>query len=160
MRISKKYAGKSIGKHVFLSRIPSLLNRNGSTLPTNGCIDGVSSETNNSNLLQATQENLQKIRDLEFHFHMSMLQEGSTCPLGPNAAKKFSSGSIGTNGISLQSINLGIQNPSVHGGTVTLPLTSAPNSTVGNGSFPLIFPSPQTNVSFPIFLVLISFSST
>ena len=30
MRISKKYAGKSIGKHVFLSRIPSIMSsRNG-----------------------------------------------------------------------------------------------------------------------------------
>lgn len=156
MRISKKYAGKSIGKHVFLSRIPSLLNRNGSS---NGCIDGISSETNNSSLLQATQKNLQKIRDLEFHFHMSMLQEGSTCPLGPNAAKNLSSGSTGTKGISIHPVNLGIQNPSVNGGTstVTLPLTTAPVTTVGNGSFPMIFPSPQTNVSLFCFLFPIGF---
>jgi len=54
MRISKKFAGKSIGKHVFLSR--------GSA----GCIDS-----------RAGHKDSEKLRQLEFHFHMSLLQEGS-----------------------------------------------------------------------------------
>lgn len=54
MRISKKYAGKSIGKHVFLSR---------------------TSNTSCSN--QALQYDSPKLRRLEFQFHMSLMQEGS-----------------------------------------------------------------------------------
>lgn len=48
MRISKKYAGKSIGKHVFLSRSQ-----------------------------QPPQYDTPKLRRLEFQFHMSLVQEGS-----------------------------------------------------------------------------------
>ena len=54
MRISKKFAGKSIGKHVFLSR---------STAPPGE---------------SPLQDNTEKLRQLEFHFHMSLLQEGGT----------------------------------------------------------------------------------
>lgn len=54
MRISKKYAGKSIGKHVFLSR---------------------NSATTHSH--QAMQLNIHKLRHLEFQFHVSLFQEGS-----------------------------------------------------------------------------------
>jgi len=54
MRISKKYAGKSIGKHVFLSR---------------------NSATTHSH--QAMQLNIHKLRQLEFQFHVSLFQEGS-----------------------------------------------------------------------------------
>ncbi len=156
MRISKKYAGKSIGKHVFLSRIPSLLNRNNGSVIQNG----ISSGASNSNLLRATQENLQKIRDLEFHFHMSLLQEGSACPLGPSIGKNLPSNGGPVKGITLQSVNVGMHNPSVNGGTVTLPLASAPNGNrnnignvaVNNASFPMIFPSPQANVSRKTFI--------
>mmetsp|Transcript_1349 Transcript_1349/g.1816 ORF Transcript_1349/g.1816 Transcript_1349/m.1816 type:complete len:953 (-) Transcript_1349:744-3602(-) len=62
MRISKKYAGKSIGKHVFLSRIP-----------------GMNSIT--------AQEHIEKIRDLEFHFHMSLLKEGAAPTISQNIVK-------------------------------------------------------------------------
>jgi len=54
MRISKKYAGKSIGKHVFLSR---------------------NSATTHSH--QSMQLNIHKLRQLEFQFHVSLFQEGS-----------------------------------------------------------------------------------
>ena len=54
MRISKKYAGKSIGKQVFLSRLGVAPRR-----------DIVSSNT-------------EVLKQLEFQFHMSVLQEGIT----------------------------------------------------------------------------------
>jgi len=54
MRISKKYAGKSIGKHVFLSR------------------NSASSHSH-----QPMQHNTPKLRRLEFQFHMSLVQEGA-----------------------------------------------------------------------------------
>jgi len=54
MRISKKYAGKSIGKHVFLSR-----------------------NSNNLHSHQQVQLITPKLRRLEFQFHMSLVQEGS-----------------------------------------------------------------------------------
>jgi len=54
MRISKKYAGKSIGKHVFLSR---------------------HSATTHSH--QSMQLHIHTLRQLEFQFHVSLFQEGS-----------------------------------------------------------------------------------
>jgi len=55
MRISKKYAGKSIGKHVFLSRNSSAASHSHPPM----------------------QQNTPKLRRLEFQFHMSLVQEGS-----------------------------------------------------------------------------------
>jgi len=55
MRISKKYAGKSIGKHVFLSRNSAAA----------------------SHSHQPVQRITSKLRRLEFQFHMSLVQEGS-----------------------------------------------------------------------------------
>ncbi len=157
MRISKKYAGKSIGKHVFLSRIPSILNRNGSATGVPG------GDGKNPSLLQTTQENLQKIRDLEFHFHMSLLQEGTSCPLGANVGKSLGVNSGGLKGVTLPTaMNVGIpQNSAVNPSPVPMSMTSThsinnsnqnmnqigADATVGNGSFPVIFPTPQAKVS-------------
>eukprot|EP00557_Chaetoceros_sp_GSL56_P013280 CAMPEP_0176476774 /NCGR_PEP_ID=MMETSP0200_2-20121128/241_1 /TAXON_ID=947934 /ORGANISM="Chaetoceros sp., Strain GSL56" /LENGTH=718 /DNA_ID=CAMNT_0017872485 /DNA_START=560 /DNA_END=2716 /DNA_ORIENTATION=- len=55
MRISKKYAGKSIGKQVFLSRLNSPPGRR------MACVDSA-----------------EKLRNLEFQFHMSLIQESSS----------------------------------------------------------------------------------
>ena len=62
MRISKKYAGKSIGKHVFLSR---------TITPGQGVGPA------------AVQNNSEKLRQLEFQFHMSLLQEGASGGVNP-----------------------------------------------------------------------------
>jgi hypothetical protein len=62
MRISKKYAGKSIGKHVFLSR---------TITPGQGAGPA------------AVQDNSEKLRQLEFQFHMSLLQEGASGGVNP-----------------------------------------------------------------------------
>ena len=63
MRISKKYAGKSIGKHVFLSRtIPS-------STPGGAAAPG--------GVVVPAPDNSEKLRQLEFQFHMSLLQEGA-----------------------------------------------------------------------------------
>ena len=71
MRISKKYAGKSIGKHVFLSRIPSIMHSRNSI---GGVLcNGQGSDGN----MRSTQQNLDRIRELEFHFHMSLLPENA-----------------------------------------------------------------------------------
>ena len=78
MRISKKYAGKSIGKHVFLSRMSSLANQHG-LCSTNNVLGLNNNDINK--IPPATQANLQKLRDLEFRFHMSLLQEGTPCGL-------------------------------------------------------------------------------
>jgi len=51
MRISKKFAGKSIGKHVFLSRL---------------------ARTPHADM----QDNSTRMRQLEYHFHLSLLREG------------------------------------------------------------------------------------
>ncbi len=61
MRISKKFAGKSIGKQVFMSRL------NSSSLRADG--------SGGLNAL-AIQNNNEALKQLEFHFHMSVLQEG------------------------------------------------------------------------------------
>jgi hypothetical protein len=59
MRISKKYAGKSIGKQVFLSRLNAPPGRRMS------CGDST-----------------EKLRHLEFQFHMSLIQEASSAAPG------------------------------------------------------------------------------
>ena len=103
MRISKKYAGKSIGKHVFLSRISSLSNHRsgavtGGLIGSNGHLNGHLSGT--GGIPPSTQSDLEKIRDLEFRFHMSLLQEGAACALGQNIGKTLSSrGSSSSNSI-------------------------------------------------------------
>ena len=127
MRISKKYAGKSIGKHVFLSRIPSLLNRNGVNVPVSG--------GSNESLVRTTQQNLDKIRDLEFHFHMSLLQEGASCALGQNIGSRLATTSGSAAGLNITNGNGAQRHPSV---------LSSSNAT---GAIPMIFPSPHSNVS-------------
>ena len=74
--VYKKCARKSIGKHVFLSRIPSIV----------GIQHGSSDDT-----VRLARHNLDWIQDLEFHFHISLLQEGAGCSLGQNIGKGLSS---------------------------------------------------------------------
>ncbi len=58
MRISKKFAGKSIGKHVFLARA---LTCNELLYPGK----------------KFAQDNTDKLRELEFKFHMSLHHESA-----------------------------------------------------------------------------------
>jgi hypothetical protein len=80
MRISKKYAGKSNGKQVFLSRVNVSSGRS------------ITSDDSNDELKQ-----------LELQFHMSLIQEGSAAaavtdvsvvPLQHNRLNTFPSSSI------------------------------------------------------------------
>ncbi len=149
MRISKKYAGKSIGKHVFLSRIPSIVNsRTG--------VGGTGGQQGNSNQsIRSTQNNLDRIRELEFHFHMSLLQEGAGCSLGQNIGKGLSSVVTGGRApASTTNVMGAVQGR--HGHASVLPrggVGGAPVANGGlgvngnNGSFPVIFPPPQSSVS-------------
>ena len=163
MRISKKYAGKSIGKHVFLSRIPALLNRNGLTIGVNGVgrvgvgttmgvgVNGNTTTNLNNNSVRSTQENLDKIRDLEFHFHMSLLQEGAACAIGHNIGKRLTSGVVG--GSSNMNVVGSMGNMGrVQGGHASvLPRTLVTAGGVSGApttsAYPMIFPSPHANVS-------------
>jgi hypothetical protein len=158
MRISKKYAGKSIGKHVFLSRIPALLNRNG--VNVNVGLGGLASSTAGGNVngnmnIRSTNENLDKIRDLQFHFHMSLLQEGAACALGQNIGKSLTSGATSTSArVGGLNVNVAAAVNCVQGGHMhasVLPRTAAgvPACAPSNGAgFPLIFPTPHSNVSY------------
>jgi len=65
MRISKKFAGKSIGKHVFLSR---------------------SSGSNMGPSIQERNERMKKLRELEEQFYNSLIREGSGIAMDPSCA--------------------------------------------------------------------------
>jgi len=151
MRISKKYAGKSIGKHVFLSRIPSIMNSRNGIGGVMGDVHGGQGGSNGT--MRSTQHNLDRIRDLEFHFHMSLLQEGAGCGLGPNIGKGLSSVVAGGRPVTANVMNC-VQGR--HGQASVLPRSSVAGTPVANGglgangsngSFPMIFPSPHSSVS-------------
>jgi hypothetical protein len=154
MRISKKYAGKSIGKHVFLSRLTSHTT-NATSGPAGGIVGVGVGGANTMNVIHLeVQENLRKIRELEFRFHMSLLQEGAVCTLRRNmnsydvnhAACANTMG--GNNSIIAAAGRMnvapmnGISSSGCDGSNNSV--TAATTTTT---AAPLIFPLPQSNVS-------------
>ena len=93
---------------------------------------------NVNGISQSTQSDLDKIRDLEFRFHMSLLQEGAACALGQNIGKTLSSRG-GSGNIAARV-----------GSVMNQGLTHVNNGAVSGagGSFPMIYPSPHSSVSF------------
>lgn len=131
MRISKKYAGKSIGKHVFLSRISPMNGRN--RMDANG-IAGM----DRSGCMNTMLTPFDKLRNLEFRFHMSLIQEGAACSV------RHYSGNTDGKAIG-NAINVN-EHPTMNG--------SAPT----NGAFPMIVPTPSSNVSKCVVISLIVLS--
>ena len=128
MRISKKYAGKSIGKHVFLSRISPMNSRN--RMDANGIVGMDRSGCMNSMLTP-----FDKLKNLEFRFHMSLIQQGDACSVRHNLGRNFVSGNADGKAIgNRNSININ-EHPTMNGSALT------------NGAFPMIVPTPSSNVS-------------
>ena len=103
----------------------------------------------NGGIPPLTQSNLEKTRDLEFRFHMSLLQEGAACALGQNISKTLSSrGSSNYNTIAARvKMNVAVvMNHPASG--LSHGVNGAANGAMAGSSFPIIFPSPHASVSF------------
>ena len=115
---------------------------------SNGHLNGHLSGT--GGIPPSTQSDLEKIRDLEFRFHMSLLQEGAACALGQNIGKTLSSrGSSSSSNTIAARVKMNVAGVMNHpSGGLSHGVNGAANGATAGSSFPIIFPSPHASVSF------------